>query len=100
MQPPPIIFQKIKTYNFDTKTINYRELWRLEPRFLAQKSDTFIVSLYFQILVDLGRLELPYETQFKLLSTRLVYPKSSLALSEQTNQRLTTLYYIHQFLLE
>ena len=51
-------------------------------------------------MVDLRGLEPRYATQSKLLSTRLVYSKSSLALSEQTSQKLTTLYYIHLLLLE
>ena len=62
-----------------------------------------LISLYQTYafnMVDLRGLEPRYATQSKLLSTRLVYSKSSLALSEQTSQKLTTLYYIHLLLLE
>ena len=45
-------------------------------------------------MVDLGGLEPPYAAISNILSTCLVYPETSLALSEQTNQKLTTLYYI------
>ena len=66
----------------------------------TQKRLDILYQTYAFNMVEPGGLEPPYTTISNILSTRLVYPESSLALSEQTNQRLTTLYYIHQFFLE
>ena len=39
-----------KVYNFDTKTINFRELWRLEPRFWVQKKWYFYrITIFLNI---------------------------------------------------
>ena len=84
---------------FNSKSLKIRQK-RLK---YVKKSLDRVFLLYQSIaflMVDLRGLEPRYATQSKLLSTRLVYSKSSLALSEQTSQKLTTLYYIHLLLLE
>ena len=53
----------------------------LEKSLFFKRTNTFVGSV-FDYLVDLGRLELPYETQSILLSTCLFHPKFPLALSE------------------
>ena len=63
----------------------------LEKSLFFKRTNTFVGSV-FDYLVDQPGFEPGYPTQSNLLSTRLVYSKSSLALSEQTNQKLTTLY--------
>ena len=63
---------------------------------LSIKKSLETVSLLYQsiafYLVEMTGLEPVYVTQFNLLSTCLVKSNFSLALSEMTNQRLTTPY--------
>ena len=73
------------------KHLNYSIYGFLSCFYIKYLNTKLYQNILF-IMVDQPGFEPGYPTQSNLLSTRLVYSKSSLALSEQTNQKLTTLY--------
>ena len=65
---------------------------RFELRLKMKKRLTLLYQTYAFNMVEMTGLEPVYVTQSNLLSTCLVKSNFSLALSEMTNQRLTTPY--------